>query len=149
VIKERANRKSDSEKALLMPKIPIDGRALERSRIYRGYAGKPAILPRPPFDRSLKVSRLFASHFSENEIEGRYFMVFQDRTSFRIAPYFHSETWRRLILQSGHVPAVRHAIIAIGALDIVSTVAQDGREMSLDFLGNPNLTRHHKFAIEQ
>ncbi|KAH7370357.1 hypothetical protein BKA65DRAFT_15536 [Rhexocercosporidium sp. MPI-PUGE-AT-0058] len=86
----------------------------------------------------------------DDETESRYFNLFQEKTAMQIAPYFDSDTWRRLVLQACHVPSIRHTVIAIAALHQTSMTLDNFRKMSLD-LGDSvtNLGVHHQVAIEQ
>lgn len=53
-----------------------------------------------------------------NEQEFRSFRMFSQETSRQLSGYFKSELWSRHVLQvSEYSPAVRHAVIAIGALN--------------------------------
>lgn len=83
--------------------------------------------------------------------EYRYFTLFRDKTSHEIAPYFPGDSWRRLIIQTCvRSPAIRHAVIAIGALDKTSMAANDARTLSFDHrlaVNDPSL--HHRASIEQ
>ncbi|KAK0100628.1 hypothetical protein ONS95_007083 [Cadophora gregata] len=42
--------------------------------------------------------------------------MFRDQTSFQLSPFFDSDSFRILVLQSCNVPAIRQVVIAIGAL---------------------------------
>ncbi|RDW80804.1 hypothetical protein BP5796_05502 [Coleophoma crateriformis] len=84
----------------------------------------------------------------ENEDEFQYFTLFRDKTALEISPYFKTQTWRKLVLQAASLPSIRHAAIAIGALDKVSTLLlqrsslpADGEKSDPDF--------HHHFAVQQ
>jgi hypothetical protein len=84
----------------------------------------------------------------ENEVERKYFAQFQEKTALEIAPYFDSETWRRLVLQTCQVPAIRHAIIAIGALDKTYMTSRTENDSNLDLsedADSPNV--HRRIAL--
>ncbi|KAH9218116.1 hypothetical protein DL95DRAFT_385887 [Leptodontidium sp. 2 PMI_412] len=86
----------------------------------------------------------------DNETESRYFALFQEKTAMQIAPYFDSDTWRRLVLQACHVPSIRHTVIAIAALHQTSMTLDNFRKMSLDLSDRlTNLSVHHQVAIDQ
>jgi Fungal specific transcription factor domain len=54
----------------------------------------------------------------KNDQEKRYFQVFSTQTASQLTGLFSSDVWTRLILQTCEThPSIRHAIIAIGALD--------------------------------
>jgi hypothetical protein len=57
-----------------------------------------------------------ASPFSNNE-EQRAFHFFRAHTYSGLAPLFQSDFWEGIILQAcHHEPAIRHSVIALGAL---------------------------------
>ena len=54
----------------------------------------------------------------KNEQEARYFKIFCNQTANQLTGFFSSDLWRRLVPQTCEsYPPIRHAIIAIGALD--------------------------------
>ena len=54
----------------------------------------------------------------KNEQEARYFKIFCNQTANQLTGFFASDLWRRLVPQTcERYPPIRHAIIAIGALD--------------------------------
>ncbi len=68
-------------------------------------------------------SKLFAS-----DEEYRYFCLFREKTASTLAGYFKDSLWSRLVLQACETtPSVRHAIIAIGALDMTLNATQSGQ----------------------
>ena len=105
---------------------------------------RQALLPKP----SIKI--LLPTFEFKNEVERRYFAQFQEKTAQEIAPYFDSETWRRLVLQTCHVPAIRHAIIAIGALDKTYMTSRTENDTNLDILEDPDSPNvHRRIALDQ
>jgi hypothetical protein len=53
-----------------------------------------------------------------NDQEYRYFKVFSTQTASQLTGLFASNLWNRLVLQvCEHNSSVRHAVIALGALD--------------------------------
>ena len=85
-------------------------------------------------------------HTSEDEC--RYFQTFIDRSAHELSGFFDPSFWTRLVLQESHVvPPIRHAVIAIGALN-----------KSLDNAPGPHLKvnviqsidkQHHEYAVRQ
>ncbi|KAE9379817.1 hypothetical protein N431DRAFT_360988 [Stipitochalara longipes BDJ] len=54
----------------------------------------------------------------ETGVEHRYFCHFQENTAFDLAGSFDEILWTKLMLQAcQHEPFIRHAVVAIGALD--------------------------------
>jgi Fungal Zn(2)-Cys(6) binuclear cluster domain len=54
----------------------------------------------------------------KNDQEQRYFKLFSTQIVRQFTGLFSSEIWSRLVLQTSEVhPSIRHAIIALGALD--------------------------------
>lgn len=99
---------------------------------------KSAILPHSPGKRP-SVS------FFANELEHRYFRLFWDKVSLQLSGFFDSDIWRQLILQVSEMDeSVRHAIVAVGALDmtIESAKVLTVPELSI-------LNKHHQFALLQ
>ncbi|PVH83544.1 hypothetical protein DL98DRAFT_513063 [Cadophora sp. DSE1049] len=86
----------------------------------------------------------------DDETEQRYFNLFREKTAMKIAPYFESETWGRLVLQACHVPSIKHTVIAIAALHQTAMTLDNLRRMSLDERGDfSDLGVHHQVAINQ
>lgn len=83
-----------------------------------------------------------------SEDEERYFSLFRDSTSFKISPSFEDDPVRSIILQACNRDSIRHAVIAIGALDqSITADKQHGRFSSDREPSNSNI--HHKNAIRQ
>ncbi len=82
------------------------------------------------------------------EAESRYFRIFAERTAYELSGFFEPTFWTHLVLQESHnVVAIRHAVIALGALN-----------MSLDAAPKPHLKvnviqsidrKHHEQAVCQ
>lgn len=52
-----------------------------------------------------------------DEMELRYFQLFQSQAAPKLSGPFSSQFWTRLVLQESHSePAIRHAVVAVGAL---------------------------------
>ncbi|KAE9362718.1 hypothetical protein N431DRAFT_490461, partial [Stipitochalara longipes BDJ] len=66
------------------------------------------------------VKNPFATQF-QNEKESWYFDKFCSKTSYEILPDFNSRTLRQMLLQASQEdPAIRHIIVALGALDMTN-----------------------------
>lgn len=87
-----------------------------------------------------------------NDQEYRYFRLFCERTATTLASYFRGSLWNRIVLQACEdMPSIRHAIIALGALDKTLDITQ-----RTDGLRSPDLREkgfesaaHHRFALQQ
>lgn len=61
------------------------------------------------------------------EKEYLYFNIFSDKMAADISPYFAGDAWSRMILQAClSEPAIRHVVIAIGALGKMFEATRDG-----------------------
>lgn len=80
--------------------------------------------------------------------EERYFNLFRDSTSFKISSSFEDDPFRTIILQACNRDSIRHAVIAIGALD-QSTKADEQHGVSSSGRRSSNSNIHHKNAIRQ
>ncbi|KAL2067285.1 hypothetical protein VTL71DRAFT_1709 [Oculimacula yallundae] len=82
-----------------------------------GYAPEPAqtrgliqLQPRIPSGPSVAI------HTTENE--HRYFQMFVNHTAHELSGFYDPTFWTKLVLQESHtIPAVRHSVIALGALN--------------------------------
>lgn len=87
----------------------------------------------------------------QSEIEYRYFRVFCDKVSHSLSGYFELPLWTRSILQTAEQHAfIRHAIIAIGALD--TTLVLDISTAGPQSPHSISLTKgneHRIFALKQ
>ncbi|KAE8452783.1 hypothetical protein EG329_013055 [Mollisiaceae sp. DMI_Dod_QoI] len=83
------------------------------------------------------------------EQDHRYFDVFCSKTAFEILPSFESGSLRETLLQACvSEPSIRHAVVALGALDLTSESLGDFQNLYLDDqTENPHL--HHKNALRQ
>lgn len=87
-----------------------------------------------------------------NDQEYGYFSLFCAQTASTLAGYFRGSLWNRIVLQACEdMPPIRHAIIALGALDKTLDITQ-----RTDGLGSPDLRQkvlesaaHHRFALQQ
>jgi hypothetical protein len=77
----------------------------------------PRMLPTPPSSVS-SISRSPSPSLFKNDQEKRYFQLFSIQTATQLTGIFSTDLWKRLILQVCEThPSVRHAVIALGALD--------------------------------
>lgn len=82
--------------------VKCDGYAQPRKVLSGATCNRKALLPKP----SIKL--LLPTFEFANELERRYFAQFQEKTASEIAPYFDSETWRRLVTprpRTSHFPS--------------------------------------------
>lgn len=93
----------------------------------------------------------------EDPQQNRYYRVFCERTAFALSGFFDSDLWGRLILQACHQePFVKHAVVALGALDKTMDIAEEV-EQDLGRTGLPMVTlkrdgvnrvvEEHQFAL--
>ena len=79
-----------------------------------------------------------------NGKERRSFHYFRDRTVPDLSGYFQSEFWNRLVLQFGHAePAIRHALIALGA------VHEKSRDIDNPAAKTEPEDRERRFSLQQ
>ncbi|KAL2062021.1 hypothetical protein VTL71DRAFT_6287 [Oculimacula yallundae] len=107
------------------------------------------LLPKTIFEISVQTA--FSRSPFKDATEYQYFDLFCSRTALAIFPESDSGSTRRMMLQSCHTnPALRHAIIAIGALDKTSETARDFRNLSVDgSTGTSSSNEHHRAALQQ
>ncbi|KAH8687114.1 hypothetical protein BGZ60DRAFT_392851 [Tricladium varicosporioides] len=86
----------------------------------------------------------------EDEREGAFFRMFCQETGSQIAGPFQKSLWKRLIPQMCHAePFVKHAVIAIGALSMVSAKDISTRQLVNDTTINGCLTAvDYRFALK-
>lgn len=90
--------------------------------------------------RSLQSVASPSDSFSCDEVEGRYFRLFQEKLAFDLSGYFEAPFWIRLIPQQcHHEPAIKHAIFALSAL-YKSAISSNTQTVNLD-------DEHVKFAL--
>ena len=84
----------------------------------------------------------------ETDEHRRYFDMFRDQTFFQLTPFFDSHSFRILVLQSCSVPAIRHLVVAIGAL---AKACMTFHEQNNKELGRyvADQRRHHGAAITE
>jgi hypothetical protein len=86
-----------------------------------------------------------------NVEEHQYFDLFCARTGYDIFPTFDSGCTRQRLLESCHFnPAIRHAIVALGALDKTAELVQCFDKMSLTaFERDAAANEHYQNALRQ
>jgi hypothetical protein len=102
-------------------------------------------MPKPLVPASLRF---------ENEEDHRYFEFFQENTAASLSGAFKSDLWTEIVLQVGDTaPFVKHAIIAIGALDRAGetlAVSLAGHRPHVDDLILKRKGHfHHQYALQQ
>jgi hypothetical protein len=101
----------------------------------------PRKKPRIPIETSIPL-------FAEEQ-EQRYFEIFCSKTVFDILPRFDSGTLREILLQTCmSEPSIRHAVVALGALDMIAETQGDTGTVSLDNRKDDPY-QHHQNALKQ
>ena len=76
------------------------------------------LVPKPTHPHQTSIHAVPSENMFDNEQEFRSFRKFSQEMSRQLAGYFESGLWSRLVLQASEAsPAVRHAVVAIGALN--------------------------------
>lgn len=82
------------------------------------------------------------------EQENRYFMVFVEQSAYELSGYFDSSLWTRTIPQEAHsIPAIMHAMIALGALR-KSLDSAPSPDLKVNIIQSVDKT-HHEVALLQ
>lgn len=82
------------------------------------------------------------------EEESRYFQLFAERTAHELSGYQDDNFWTRIVLQeSHHVASIRHAVIALGALN-KSLETAPSPHLKVNVIQSINKT-HHEQAVLQ
>ncbi|KAN0121758.1 hypothetical protein V8E51_000084 [Hyaloscypha variabilis] len=85
-------------------------------------------------------------HTTEDEC--RYFDFFSDNVAGKMAGFFESTFWTRIVVQESHrVPAIRHAAISIAAL-FKSMETAAGPELKVNVVQSFD-KKHHEYALIQ
>jgi hypothetical protein len=101
------------------------------------------LIPRP--SPSHTVFYPLSQKLFGDEQEQRYFRFFCDKTSHGLSGYFDSVFWSQLVLQvCENDPAIRHAVVAIGALDLISKRSRQAHQVL-----NDEAEQDHRFALQQ
>ncbi|KAH7330318.1 hypothetical protein BKA65DRAFT_404314 [Rhexocercosporidium sp. MPI-PUGE-AT-0058] len=80
------------------------------------------------------------------EDEHRYFQVFTERTAHELSGFYDPTFWTKLVLQESHsVPAIRHAVIALGALN-KSLESAPGPNLKVNVIQSID-KKHHEQAV--
>ena len=88
----------------------------------RALVPNPDVKAQPPL---CAISQQPRTTLFANESENRFFQLFVANTANRLSGVFESDLWSRLVLQACESEAsIRHAVIAIGALDMTSMATQ-------------------------
>jgi hypothetical protein len=88
------------------------------------------------------------SLFTEEQ-EQRYFEIFCSKTAFDILPKFDSGTLREILLQTCmSETSIRHAVVALGALDMTAETQGDSGTVSLDNRKDSPY-QHHQNALKE
>jgi hypothetical protein len=110
---------------------------------------KMTALRLPPLHQPQKSMLLSAEEY-------RYFKLFCDRTSKQLSGCFPSDLWSHIVLQTSETePSVRHAVVAIGALDMTSSAIQTIRSnLGLEWMHHAHSSivrakNHHDLAFQQ
>jgi hypothetical protein len=108
------------------------------------------LVPRPHL-RKLEVYGQPMSTIFATEKEHRFYHLFVTKTATSLSGFFESEIWNGIVLQACQTePSIRHAVIAIGALDMSGMRVQDEKEGRLAFSKKDEATiKDHHFALKQ
>ncbi|KUJ06387.1 uncharacterized protein LY89DRAFT_632985, partial [Mollisia scopiformis] len=104
---------------------------------------KPSCLRyfRPPTTQATKLYPSPTRLLFQNPHEYQAFQTFCDRTSHQLSSSFSSDLWTRLMLQACETsPSIRHAVIAIGALNLSHPSPRPENSVG---------TLRHQFAFRQ
>ena len=83
------------------------------------------------------------------ERDYRYFDIFCNKTAFQILPYYDAGIFRQMLLQACvSEPSLRHAVVALGALDMKDDSLLDFQSLSLEEKEkSPHV--HHLNALQE
>jgi hypothetical protein len=84
-----------------------------------------------------------------DEQEHRYYQLFCDRTASDLAGYYPTDFWKRIAVQeSFSEPAIRHAVVALGAL---TKSLHESKNQPFAMIMPPSnaSVEHHEFALKQ
>ncbi|KAL2023905.1 hypothetical protein VTK56DRAFT_682 [Thermocarpiscus australiensis] len=84
--------------------------------------------------------------------EGQYFQLFREQTASELSGFFDSAFWTRSVLQECHsAPAIRHAVVALGALYKTLEKSNESPPASPEADRDPAdaAPRHWEMAIRQ
>lgn len=104
------------------------------------------LVPRP--SPSHTIFYPLSQKLFSDEQEQRYFRFFCDKTSQGLSGYFDSALWSELVLQAcENDSAIRHAVVAIGALDLTSK--RSTSRIQAHQILNDDAEQDHRFALQQ
>ena len=95
------------------------------------------------FNSWFRTALSSAPDFADGD-EKRYFQFFSECTVIALLPYYNTDQWRRLILQASAEPAIRHVLMALGALHRIFIERVD----SSDCLSKPATAEQQKLQNE-
>jgi hypothetical protein len=105
------------------------------------------LVPLLPRTASFNILRGPAIGVPGEDLELRYFQLFQNQAAPELSAPFNSQFWTRLVLQESYSePAIRHAVVAVGALH--KTMVEYSKSSSENDSG-PIQKEHHDFALRQ
>lgn len=85
----------------------------------------------------------------DTEHDQRYFDIFCTRTAFEILPCFETDTLREILFQACvSTPSIRHAVVALGALDMTAEIMGGYQKLDLDEQ-KESPHQHHQAALRQ
>jgi hypothetical protein len=83
------------------------------------------------------------------EKDHQYFDVFCTKTAFQILPYYDAGIFRQMLLQACvSEPSLRHAVVALGALDMKMETIREFERLSLEDKEKSS-HQHHLNALEE
>ncbi|KAL2263661.1 hypothetical protein VTK26DRAFT_5823 [Humicola hyalothermophila] len=108
----------------------------------------------PPLTPSTPHAMMMLYHPSINlpfsDQEGQYFHLFREQTASELSGFFDSGFWTRSVLQECHVaPAIRHAVVALGALYKTLEKSNESPRSSPDGDPRDSAVRHWEMAFRQ
>jgi hypothetical protein len=84
-----------------------------------------------------------------DEQERRYYQLFCDRTASDLAGHYPTDFWKRIAVQeSFSEPAIRHAVVALGALT-KSLHESENQPFGMIMPPSSASVEHHEFALKQ
>jgi hypothetical protein len=108
---------------------------------------KPLLLPKVHSSRSLIMNP--SSPLFRDEKDHRYFDIFCTKTAFEILPCYDAGTFRQTLLQSCvSDPSLRHAVVALGALDMKMETLPKFKSLSLEE-EDKSSHQHHLNSLEE
>jgi hypothetical protein len=104
-----------------------------KSKVTRRLTPKGYPLIPPAFSRVCPLAPMPSRSKFGTEQESRYFQVFCTQTAHQLSGFFEKSLWESLVLQACETETpLRHAVIALGALDTTSTTRRPKATVSPD-----------------